>query len=312
MKVVFETAEVGMRDARRRLLMKRALEVVGWLLAVALFAFAGRAVLAGPDAAGERRPAAQAISAGAGERELERRSREAAASFARRFGETRDLAPLVEEFFVEDFAERLCRGRDEGDGDDDEDFPMEHVGDEACARASPAELRRYYVAAFNFASLFIEYATPAAAEPGPSGGKGATPEEFYPAEVLDLLRGDTVIPALVDWDEAGDGEEPRRRTSVSTVAELADVTLNLERASASLRGRLPARAAPEAGGGPHVYCPHALTHGEAYYDFPAGTRSVEVDVQALLLLQFRFLLVGAGQELKVLTVAPVFDGDGGC
>jgi hypothetical protein len=41
-----EPTENEMKDARRRLMLKRALEVVGWLAAVALFAFAGRAVLA--------------------------------------------------------------------------------------------------------------------------------------------------------------------------------------------------------------------------------------------------------------------------
>src|SRR5215204_6536652 len=34
------------REARRLLIMKRVLEVLGWLTAVALFAFAGHAVLA--------------------------------------------------------------------------------------------------------------------------------------------------------------------------------------------------------------------------------------------------------------------------
>ena len=35
------------RGARRLLLVKRALEILGWLTAVALFAFASHAVLAG-------------------------------------------------------------------------------------------------------------------------------------------------------------------------------------------------------------------------------------------------------------------------
>jgi hypothetical protein len=45
MKVMSKPAAVGLGDARRRLLLKWALEVVGWLLALALFAYAGRSVL---------------------------------------------------------------------------------------------------------------------------------------------------------------------------------------------------------------------------------------------------------------------------
>jgi hypothetical protein len=51
---MWEVAEAGLRDERRRLLLKRALEVVGWLVALALLAFAGRAVLAAAPAPAEK------------------------------------------------------------------------------------------------------------------------------------------------------------------------------------------------------------------------------------------------------------------
>lgn len=41
-----QTTAADERDAKGWLLLKRALEVLGWLAAVALFAFASRAVLA--------------------------------------------------------------------------------------------------------------------------------------------------------------------------------------------------------------------------------------------------------------------------
>jgi len=53
---MFELAEAETRDARRWVVMRRVFEIVGWLAAFALFAFAGQAVLAAP-AAGQDGPA---------------------------------------------------------------------------------------------------------------------------------------------------------------------------------------------------------------------------------------------------------------
>jgi hypothetical protein len=66
------------RDARRRVVVKRMFEVLGWLAAVALFAFAGRAVLAaeGAGQSHERPAAAAGQDAPAERRTRERTARE--------------------------------------------------------------------------------------------------------------------------------------------------------------------------------------------------------------------------------------------
>jgi hypothetical protein len=51
-----EPAQVERRESRRMLIMKRVLEVLGWLTAVALLAFAGRAVFAAPKPAANDAP----------------------------------------------------------------------------------------------------------------------------------------------------------------------------------------------------------------------------------------------------------------
>jgi hypothetical protein len=70
------------KEARRLLVMKRVLEVLGWLTAVALFAFAGHAVFAAAaapraaDAARAQSAGPQETDAGRRERERQRRRRE--------------------------------------------------------------------------------------------------------------------------------------------------------------------------------------------------------------------------------------------
>jgi hypothetical protein len=67
-----EAAEIQAREARRWLLMKRVFEIVGWLAAAALLAFAGRAVVAA-QGAGQR---AEPSGANASQEAPARRTRE--------------------------------------------------------------------------------------------------------------------------------------------------------------------------------------------------------------------------------------------
>src|SRR3712207_4853062 len=60
MKDLLAQTDSERREARRRLIMKRVLEVLGWLTAVALFAFAGHSVLAQSTDAGARQDASHA------------------------------------------------------------------------------------------------------------------------------------------------------------------------------------------------------------------------------------------------------------
>jgi hypothetical protein len=79
-----EPTENERRESRRMLIMKRVLEVLGWLTAVALLAFASHAVFAGvrqergqtPALASIRQDERGAQDSAAGRRERERRARE--------------------------------------------------------------------------------------------------------------------------------------------------------------------------------------------------------------------------------------------
>lgn len=145
--------------------MKMALEVLGRLVAVALFAFAGRAALAAP--------AARDGAGGLTEREG-REARELAERFLERLRAADDLAPLVEEMFVADFGERLRRETGA--------FPMLLVAPGVLARAEPEALRRFYVAEFNYLSLLLQHYSVRQQESEESGrdDDDLTLEEIFP------------------------------------------------------------------------------------------------------------------------------------
>jgi hypothetical protein len=93
MNTLNEQTETQTKEARRRLFMKRAIEVLGWLTAVALFAFASHAVFAAP--VGQERQQTQTAvvrtavqdQSGAQDSTTERRSRE------RKTREREDMSP---------------------------------------------------------------------------------------------------------------------------------------------------------------------------------------------------------------------------
>ena len=79
--------EQAEREARRLLIMKRVLEVLGWLTAVALFAFASHAVFAATPAPRANVAAAQTQRGSAQDADSERRER------ARKTRVREDLSP---------------------------------------------------------------------------------------------------------------------------------------------------------------------------------------------------------------------------
>jgi hypothetical protein len=82
-----QQADAQEREARRKLIMKRTIEILGWLTAVALFAFAGHAVLAADRAQQQTPGAVRQDERGAQDSAPEPRTRERKAS------EREDLRP---------------------------------------------------------------------------------------------------------------------------------------------------------------------------------------------------------------------------
>ena len=296
--------------------MKRALEVLGWLLALALFAFAGRAVLAAPAA---RQGVPERLTA----RE-QRGARELAARFAERLRMSDDLAPLVEEMFVADFGERLRRAPGE--------TPMVFVAPEVLARAEPEALRRFYTAEFNYLSLVVQHFAVRQQELEESGREEGdlTTEEIFPPSVLFVLRGDPLYLQMLSSEERqraceeaaqerpgvavaecqGDTDE----AFVKSLEDLRDTTASAERVTAALRPYVPTmlrrwemqrgRAAGEEF--VEVREPYLEASDAEKYGFPPGTRFARVCVEPIEGIAFDLLMVEVEGAMRLVSAFPVF------
>lgn len=295
--------------------MKRTLEVLGWLVALALFAFAGRAVLAAP--------AGRDAAADLTEREA-RGARELAARFSERLRMSDDLAPLLGEMFIEDFGERLRRAPGE--------MPMVFVAPEVLARAEPEALRRFYVAEFNYLSLIVQHFGIRHREFEESGRDEGdlTTEDIFPPSVLFVLRGDPLYLQLLSSSEreAECGQAAQERPGVAvaecqgdtgeafvnSLEDLRDTTASAGRVAAALRPYVPTllrqremqegRAADEDY--KEVGEPHLETFDEEKYGFPPGTRFAGAVAEPVGSLRFHLLMVEAEGEMRLVSAFPIF------
>ena len=129
-------------------------------------------------------------------------ARDVVLSFLKRFHETGDIAPLAGEFFAGDFAARL---RTEQDDDRPDGLPTRFLDREVLRQASPDELRRFFVAEFNFTSVMVGFMTFRYNERKAAGiddASGSSIAEELPPEVLEQLKPDTMQVGI-----SGDREE---------------------------------------------------------------------------------------------------------
>ncbi|MBC7932501.1 MAG: hypothetical protein H7Z38_18235 [Rubrivivax sp.] len=264
-------------------------------------------------------------------------ARELALSFVKRFHETNDIAPLVGEFFVGDFAERL---RTEGEEAAPDGFPTKLLDREVLRQASPEDLRRFVIAELNFTSLVIGYSSFRYYERKATGvndddeGDTTLMDELPPA-VTDQLTSNAAQAGIAAEEreekcahaKAGDAvdcdggavTEEDCKPPIKTVAQMLDVASALEKAAASLRAFMPSLRAvfeeenknsPLAGDERYdLYSPRVRLTDEGYFGCPPETRLISVEAQALLPLQFRFTLIRVDGRLKILTMTAVLDGD---
>ncbi len=204
--------------------------------------------------------------------EEEREAREVAEAIFKRLEEEQDIAPLLEEMFVSDFAERLHASVSEAGS-------LYLLDRTVAAQASRDEVLRHHVSVSNLillTSLYMANARldaraerrAAKAKVEDEEGKaeeaeeteeanGADPKlaDIFPPEVLVLFRNDPLIGHFVIEQEAreaapqeaaagGAGAAPQQGTGsdedefISTVEQLRAFTSTVERANELLRERL--------------------------------------------------------------------------
>jgi len=147
-------------------------------------------------------------------------ARELVAEFNRKFAETNDIAPLVEDYFVADFAARLI--------DPPNVFPFFLIDwKDKNAPAKPDDLLRFYVAATNFLHDFFplyaagmrDCAEEKNNEPDEKcDGNDPKPEKFLPPAAVEVMKA---APQFKQWlgsedDDAREGAGGQRAADSST------------------------------------------------------------------------------------------------
>jgi hypothetical protein len=262
--------------------------------------------------------------------EEEREARELARQFVEHLREHNDVSPLVEELFVGDFASRLRRERKE--------LPMLFVAPEAAARAGDDELKRFYVAEFNFFSRTFAYWMTRAQSSGGSDqddedGDSDALETWYPPDVLGVLKDDPFMAAAIAQAErpeeeeeeqaaedkaAGAGSERRPReederyikdlfmlrSAAETMGKAAGV-LRAHAAEFSALRRAQEASVPQ-GAFEDIHVMFIDTREEEYLGYPPGTRLIRVNVEPAHDVQFALTLVREDGGLRVLHAFPCF------
>jgi hypothetical protein len=245
--------------------------------------------------------------------------REMMERFVGRFGETQDVAPAIEEMFAEGFEETLRATQDAR--------AFEFVSRDVVARATRADLRRLFVAEFNFMTLSVMYRMEQARVRELSGAISpgvSSVWDDYPADVVAVLEDDPTYGLLrekfdseergaSEGDEAGRAFDPR---PVKTLAQMRRWAATMERASAALRRNAPGLAVLRAlereersDDWDGYYTPDVYVLEEPEYGLPGGTRLVRARVQALLVLQFRLSLARVGGRMQIVSAETEIDGD---
>lgn len=245
--------------------------------------------------------------------------REMMERFVGRFGEAQDVSPAVGEMFADRFEETLRATPDTR--------AFEFVARDVLARATRADLRRLFVAEFNFTSLSVMYWAErrrAREMSGAESSEASSAWDDYPADVLEVLEDDTTYRLLrakvesegreeLDDAEAERAFDPR---PIKTVAQMRRWAATLERASAALRRHAPGLGALRAlereersDDWDGFYAPDVYVLEEPEYGLPTGTRLVRARAQALVTLQFRLSLARVGGRMQVVSADVEADGE---
>lgn len=293
--------------------IKKAIEALGWLTAIMLFAYASHAALAQTsiDATAARRGEASARTTNESlTPEEEREAREFAGAFLNRLQEQGSLSmPFVRELFVGDFAGRLRHDQDNP--------PLALLAPAVRAQAGDDRLLDYYIAANNLTLATIMYChhrQPVMKDGGSIGS--AALEELFPPDVVDLLKTSPVLARsmLNDSDDA-----PSAAARIKSLEELRAATAFFEQAGRLLRARAPTlaelrdreRRGFQRATEPDetIWMPRASRVAALEARDTSWTRPVRIRMQPLMLLKIELRLVSDGGQLKVLSMDIEIDGD---
>ena len=209
-----------------------------------------------------------------------REARRMAQTFSRRLLRTKDIAPLIDDYFVADFLDGYLKGSEAN--------WLAFLDRDFAKQLTRAELRRYFIAELNWFYLgelyvFSKYSSSQIGKLDLS-----SPEKLYPADVLKVLLSDPSIKTTVE-SEAADEQE----LLVRTPDRFRSLLVNLERAARLLRkhairinaGRTPQyrETVSDWKARYELYEPSLWPCDERCFALPKGTRLIQVNVPSIQL-----------------------------
>jgi hypothetical protein len=259
--------------------------------------------------------------------EEEREAMEFAARFSERLRATGDFGPMVDELFVQNFAERLKLAPQDS-------MPLGFLDKSLVLRASPDELRRYYVASMNFYELYFRLYEVARQLQNQSGSEDDPKfEEIVSQEVIDVLLKN---PLAAEWikEDSDDEKEsnansqlaPSRDSAqaaqtttqtdndgakeettegmIKTLSQLSDTSATFEKANEMLRERLkfmPIIAPTISGDGQEESedssgKPDLTSLDKGEFGYPKGTPVIHINA-----LPYCLYLIKTDGQLKILS-----------
>jgi hypothetical protein len=248
----------------------------------------------------------------------EREAREIVAQFTKRWQETEDIGPLVDELYVSDFADRLRQ--------EPQLLYFIELKEEQLPPETRDDLRRHYVAMTNFLHLMLRiYAVyESTRTPDDDEGEHLKLRQIIPANVWSVFESNPTLKAFMD-EEMGESAESQAEPQgqetdeqatakgIKAIEQLRILTPALEKAVVLLRehvktlpSTLPAsevirnkQSDEDSSEAEHddPLMPRSYILSEEFYGYPAGTRLICVD-----LTPFHMDLVRVGDHFKVLSI----------
>lgn len=237
-----------------------------------------------------------------------REAREVVIQFTGRFAETRDLTPIVNELYVNDFIERYKKFKEK-------DFtpPVKsnsaHVyfapgldyDSRLLAEAGQEDWRRFYIAANNFLLVGLV----SALKQTPDNAADIEVNDVYPRGVVKLLDGNPNLANMI--------VRKRPPGAVGSLEEMRGVITTLEQAAALMRQRQPGKpvragdkdwdGAVEMIRADEFFKPQVVVMDEAFFGFPKGTRILHVKTP----LGLRLMMARDGDRLRIFWTEIIAD-----
>ena len=209
-----------------------------------------------------------------------REARRVAHTFTRRLQRTKDIAPLIDDYFAPNFLDGYLQGREAN--------WFAFLDRDFAKQLTRAELRRYFIAELNWFYLGELYVFSKYSSSRISKLDLSSPKKLYPADVLRIFLSDPIMKTIVEA-EAADEEE----LLVRTPDRLRSLLANLESAASLLRrhatrinaGRTPQyrETVSDWKARYQLYEPSLTRCEEKCFALPEGTRLIQINVPSIQL-----------------------------